>query len=311
MHLTGLHLLLTYQCTFECDHCFVWGSPWQNGTMTLSDIRRILQQATDLGTVKSIYFEGGEPFLYYAVMLEGVRMANRLGFQVGIVSNSYWATSEDDAVEWLRPLTGLIQDLSVSSDLYHWDERLSQQARNAAGAAENLGIPIGFISIAQPDGVQSGSAENTEPTGQIPAASPLSLSDSGIMYRGRAAEKLIDRAHRHPWEQFTECPHEDLREPGRVHVDPFGNLHICQGISIGNLYRTPLLEICETYAAESHSITGPLVKGGPAELVRKYGLLHEESYADACHLCFEARKNLRGRFKDILGPDQMYAEPDS
>ena len=33
--LSGLHLLLTYQCTFECDHCFGWGGPFQTGTMTL------------------------------------------------------------------------------------------------------------------------------------------------------------------------------------------------------------------------------------------------------------------------------------
>ena len=24
---SGLHLLLTYQCPFECDHCFVWETP--------------------------------------------------------------------------------------------------------------------------------------------------------------------------------------------------------------------------------------------------------------------------------------------
>ena len=57
MKLTGLHLLITYQCTFECDHCFVWGSPWQSGTMTLADIRNILQQAQTLDSVEWIYFE--------------------------------------------------------------------------------------------------------------------------------------------------------------------------------------------------------------------------------------------------------------
>ena len=65
MKLSGLHLLLTYQCNLECDHCFVWGSPWQTGTMTLQNIRHFLQQAKDISTIKSIYFEGGEPFLYY------------------------------------------------------------------------------------------------------------------------------------------------------------------------------------------------------------------------------------------------------
>ncbi len=42
--LSGLHLLLTYRCDMECDHCFVWGSPRSSGTMTLQDIREILKQ---------------------------------------------------------------------------------------------------------------------------------------------------------------------------------------------------------------------------------------------------------------------------
>ena len=103
MELTGLHLLLTYQCNLECDHCFTWGSPWQDGTMTLRDVRQILQQAEELGTVKWVYFEGGEPFLFYAVLLKGILEAASMGFQVGIVSNGYWATDVEDALEWLRP----------------------------------------------------------------------------------------------------------------------------------------------------------------------------------------------------------------
>jgi len=56
--LTGLHLLLTYQCNYECDHCFVWGSPSQKGVMTLAQVRAIYRQAQELGTVEWIYLEG-------------------------------------------------------------------------------------------------------------------------------------------------------------------------------------------------------------------------------------------------------------
>ncbi len=295
MKLTGLHLLLTYQCNLECDHCFVWGSPWQSGTMTLQNVREILKQARDLKTVRWIYFEGGEPFLYYATLVRGVQEAAKMGFRVGIVTNSYWATSLEDALEWLKPLAGLVQDLAVSSDLFHWSEKLSEQAKNARAAADKLGIPIGVISIAQPE------ATNAAYTmGKLPAG------ESGVMYRGRAAEKLAGRATQQPWTKFTECPHEDLREPGRVHVDPLGNLHICQGISLGNLFRMSLKEICETYNPDEHPIAGALLEGGPTELVRWYGLPHKKSYADACHLCYEARSALRGRFPEILKPDQMY-----
>ncbi len=86
MQLTGLHLLLTYQCTLKCDHCFTWGSPWQHGTMTLADIRGFLRQAKEVGGIERIAFEGGEPFLFYATLLEGTRAAAALGFEVSIVT---------------------------------------------------------------------------------------------------------------------------------------------------------------------------------------------------------------------------------
>jgi hypothetical protein len=145
MNLTGLHLLLTYQCTLACDHCFVWGSPWQRGVMTLADIHQIIDQASDLGTIKTIFFEGGEPFLYYATLLKGVQEVLRRGFSAGIVTNAYWATSEDDALEVLRPFAGLLGNLTVSSDLLHWSIPLSRQAQHAAHAAEILNIPTGMI----------------------------------------------------------------------------------------------------------------------------------------------------------------------
>ncbi len=138
MNLSGVHLLLTYHCNYECDHCFVWSGPTQVGTMSLEQIREILRQSKDLGTVEWIYFEGGEPFLFYAVLCKGVEMAARLGFKVGIVSNSYWATDGKDAEEYLRPFAGVVEDLSVSSDLYHANEKTSREAKNACTAAKNV-----------------------------------------------------------------------------------------------------------------------------------------------------------------------------
>ena len=298
MRLTGLHLLLTYECNLECDHCFVWGSPWQSGTMTLAQVREILRQGIELGTIEWIYFEGGEPFLYYAVLKKAVQEASEMGFRVGVVSNGYWATSKTDALEWLGPMAGLIQDLSLSSDLYHWDREHAELTQHALNAAEDLNIPFGAISIAQPEAFDAASA-----VGQLP------VGESSVMYRGRAAYQLAGRAAAHSWEEFTDCPYEDLREPGRVHVDPLGNLHICQGIVIGNLFEMPLTDICTSFQPEAHEITGPLLAGGPRELVLRYELPHEGFYADACHVCDHARRRLRKRFPEILAPDQMYADP--
>lgn len=290
VELSGLHLLLTYECTYECDHCFVWGSPGQSGTMRLADIYEILRQATALGTAEWIYFEGGEPFLYYPILVTGVEEAAARGFQVGIVTNSYWATGVEDAKAWLAPLQGLVQDLSVSSDLYHGREMVSQQARNAYHAAEQLEIPIGTISVAQPDEEDSSLAP--------------------LMFRGRAAETLAPSASHHPWQTFEACPYEDLDDPARAHIDYAGNVHLCQGISLGSVFHTPLIEICARYDPDVHPIVGPMLEGGPAELARRYGIPAKKTYADACHLCYETRLNLRQRFPGILAPDQVYGPPE-
>lgn len=166
MEITGLHLLLTYQCNFECDHCFVWGSERQTGTMTTRDIELILDQATDTGTVEWIYFEGGEPFLHYDTLLSGVQAAAVAGFKTGIVTNAAWA----DSVE---------------------------QARR-------------------------------------------------------------------------------------------------------------LREIFEGYDPDAHPVTGPLLRGGPAELARANDVTCRPGYADACHLCYETRRHLRQRYPEELAPGQVY-----
>ena len=295
MQLTGLHLLITYQCNLECDHCFVWSSPWQTGTMSLANINNILHQAKDLGTIEWIYFEGGEPFLYYAPLLNGIQQAAAMGFKVGVVSNGYWAISEEDARAWLSPFSGLIQDLTISNDLYHWNESIDKYVANIMKVALELEIPLGIIQVAQPE-----ARDATPAVGQLPSG------ESAIMYRGRAAANLSARAKPTAWDELTECPYEDLRDPGRIHVDPFGNLHLCQGISLGNMFETPLTELCAGYTPESHAIAGPLLSGGPAQLVKQYAVPHEDAYADACHLCYQSRLALREEFPQILTPDQMY-----
>ncbi len=295
MTLSGLHLLLTYKCNFECDHCFVWGSPQQDDTMTLRQIRSILDQAGELESMEWIYFEGGEPFLYYAPLVRAVRMAFERGFRVGIVTNAYWATDVEDALEYLRPLGGLVQDLSISNDTFHGGEENQPYARNARDAAERLAIPAGTICIAEPDNPDAPSV-----SGQIPPG------EYAVRFRGRAAARLAGPVARHPWRQFTDCPFEDLRDPGRVHVDALGYLHICQGISIGNLFETPLKQLCESYDPDAHPVVGPLLAGGPAELARRFDIVVGETYADACHLCYRTRRALRSRLPALLVPDAMY-----
>lgn len=299
MDLRGLHLLLTYTCTYECDHCFVCSSPRSEGVMPTSLIHSAISQAKELGTVSEIYIEGGEPFLYYPILLESVLFASSLGFEVGIVSNAYFGSSVEDAMIWLRPFSRIPNVyLSISKDCFHQnDETPNSTAVNVIKAAERLRIGVDSITIEPPF-----SAENGNNPGEP-------IIGGNVRYRGRAVETLTDsQLPRHSWETFTECPDEDFEAVGRLHLDCFGKLWACQGITVGNLNDKPLAEIVDSYDPAANPITACLMKRGPAELVREFELPLKDSYHDACHLCYLARKQLRTKFPEILTPANVYNE---
>lgn len=296
--LNGIHFLLSYMCNYECDHCFLYCSPSSKGTFTLKQIKQVLDEAVKIGSIEWIYWEGGEPFLYYPLMLEGMKLARERGFKNGIVTNSYWATDTDDAELWLSPISKLgIADFSVSDDTFHYEDRSENLSKYARIAANNLNMPTGAITIEEPE-VEEGIEKEQE------KGTPI--IGGGTMFRGRAVDKLIEGLPTRPWQSLKECPYEDLTGLGRVHVDCFGNTQICQGLSIGNFLEKPLSDLISEYSPEKHPICCPLIKGGPAQLVKEHNLEHEEEYVDECHLCYLARKALLDKFPQYLGPRQVY-----
>jgi len=295
--LTGIHFLLTYKCIYECDHCFVYSSPNAEGTFTFDQFSETLDEAEKMGTIEWIYLEGGEPFLYYPLLIDCTRAAVSRGFKTGIVTNAYFATSVKDAQRWLMPLKELnIADLSISDDRLHSGDIADSPASIAIQAAKKLGLSVNSISIDEP----------MIKTCEIPRAKGEPVTGGDVMFRGRAADKLAKDLPGIKAIEFDECRFEELEAPERVHVDAFGNVQVCQGISIGNMRQEPLSDIIKRYDAKKHPIVKYILAGGPALLAQHYQTNIEENYVDACHLCYETRKQLLDYFPSCLAPKQVY-----
>ncbi len=293
---SSVHFLFTYACLFECDHCFLFCSPSSKGTFTHKQLAKVFLDFKNIDTLSFVYFEGGEPFLYYAQILEGIRMAKEMGLKTGIVTNGYWATSVADAELWLRPLLELgISDISISNDLFHYGEEQENLALNALKALNRLKLPGDSICIDKPSITDEKDQEKGAP-----------VVGGGVMFRGRATETLTEGLPTKHWNEFTECPYEDLENPQRVHLDAYGHVHICQGLSMGNIWKIPLSKLTLEYDGKTHPICGPLIKGGPAQLAREFNMFEEEKFIDHCHLCFTVRKALVEKFPEYLGPKQVY-----
>ncbi len=298
MILDGIHFILTYTCNFRCDHCFLYCGPDSGGTFTIDQISQVLHESQKIGTVEWIYYEGGEPFLYFPLLTESIRRAHEMDFKVGVVTNAYGALAEEDAELWLRPLKDAgVSFLSISDDSLHYGSEKPTPASIAIKVAERLGIATAAICIDKPEVKlqQSEGAEKGRP-----------VVGGDVKFRGRAVEKLVENLPYRPRKELCECPYEDLVSPSRVHLDVYGNVQICQGISMGNCWKTPLSQMVQEYDARKHPICGPLIRGGPIRLVEEYNLDLDDEYVDECHLCYVARVALLDRFPEYLAPRQAY-----
>jgi hypothetical protein len=289
----GLHILLTYECNFTCDHCFLYCRPDSPGTFTFHQLHQLCEEVQTIPELTWVYFEGGEPFLYYPLMVKGISIMRDAGMKTGVVTNAYWATTVEDARIWLDPLKHLgISDLSLSDDAFHFEIE-DNEAKRALQAAKAMNIPVNTICLDEPT-VKKGQKKGEPVIG------------GGVMLRGRAVETLIEGLPTRRYDAFTECPHETLEDPQRVHVDCYGNVHLCQGLSMGNMWKTPLSTVFQTYDPLAHPICGPLIEGGPARLAETYDVPHENSYVDACHFCYLMRLALLDVFPEYLAPRQVY-----
>ena len=292
--LDGIHFLVTYRCTYACDHCFVWGSPEAEGTMTLAQLTSVIDQAAACG-VEAVYFEGGEPTLAYPIVLAAAAHARRRGLEWGMVSNCYWATSVEDAKVWLAPFVDLgISDLSLSSYAYFVEDADEDRLRCAALAAQELGLPMAVLEV--------GAAACLDVPGLC-----LGEDVGEIMCKGRAAVELAPGRAARPPETLVTCPFEEFAEPGRAHLGCDGELQICQGISAGNVLADGLAAVLEGYDPARRPVVAEILAGGPWALAQAYGHAPRRAlFADECHLCYEVRSALRERFPDVLAPAQCY-----
>lgn len=291
--LESLHFLLTYNCNLQCRHCFLHCGPRAGGTFTLEQVSAVLDQALELGSIRSVCFEGGEPTLDFPLLLAALDQARQRGLGGGIVTNAHWAGSVANAKSVLAPLKEVgLNSITLSDDALHYGSGQGSHRHHVEEAARELGMKAGTICVESP--VVRTDADGTTHLG------------GGVMFRGRAAHELVGDLPRRPWQSLDRCTHEKLDSSSRVHLDCFGNVHLCQGLCMGNLWQRPLKQLVADYRPQEHPIVGPLLRGGPAQLVREHRLSPEAGYVDECHLCYQARRALRARFPELLAPAQVY-----
>jgi Radical SAM superfamily/4Fe-4S single cluster domain len=296
--LSTIHLLLTYKCPLRCDHCYVFGSPKNEGHFTYTQVNHLLNQAKQVSSIEWIIFEGGEPFLFYPLLLKSVQKANKLGFKVGVFTNGFFARTEAAAARYLLPLAKQkLNAIVISNDRYHYNTLGDTPALRAGRTALSLGIPVNWKNIhIQAEQTLSLSEDTTSTAGEnVP-----------LMMVGRAVENLASRFPEVDPNTLTNCPNKCINNPDRLSIDATGNVQLCPGLAIGNVWKSSLSEIINQYDPSKHPICGPLISGGPLQLSKSHSFQPAGQFIDSCHLCYATRKFLVSRYPEYLAPNLVY-----
>lgn len=298
MKLSNLHILLTYNCSLRCKHCYVFSGPRAAGKISLSQISRILNESRNLTNLGLIYFGGGEPFTQYPLLLKAVNYARQRGFKVGVETNGYFARSVDTGIRYLRPLADMgISEICISNDFLHYKDPGSSPAKRALEAAQKLNIATKWAYISQP-GMGILDIENTN--------SAVEVLEPRLMFTGRAAETMLEDLPSSSWNSFNRCPIGDLDQSDQYYIDAYGYVQVCPGIAIGNAWERPLHHLIEEFDSRRHMIVQSLLDGGPSKLIQNVAVQPDMEYVDACHCCYSIRRELIDQYPEQLAPRQVY-----
>ncbi len=137
--LSNIGLMLTYRCTIACPHCIVNAGPNRTEEITVHQAGDWIHQIAGYrdGRIKGLALTGGEPFCNPESLSTISSLAESLGLTVSAVTNAFWASSKQQALETLERLPA-VKLLSFSTDIYHQRSIPLERIGNAVWAAERL-----------------------------------------------------------------------------------------------------------------------------------------------------------------------------
>jgi len=245
-----------------------------------------------------VYFGGGEPFTQYPLLLNSIQRARKMGYDVGVETNGYFARTIDTGIRFLKPLAEMgVNDIRISIDRFHYKNPEKSPANKAMDAARELGLPNTVVRISFP---------NEQAIGQKSPGKCYSLDEPRLIFSGRAAESLSAGRKTFRSEHFSECPRDDLTSPDRLYIDAYGFVQICPGIAIGNIHENTLKQIIDGFHLHKNFIVRVLDEQGPSGLLQRTNLSSDKRFVDACHCCYTARLALLDKYPESLGPPQVY-----
>ena len=318
-------LILSYQCSNNCQHCLYACSPQWKEWISKEDLLLILdniQQNSQYLT--GIHIAGGEAFLNPDLLQFAIEEAVKRDIPIEYVeTNAFWAW-EDDKTEavLIRMREAGLRSLLVSVSPFHLEFISPERTKRAIRIGQKVFGPGNVLIYTRYFYEQFEELDETleipfedyvEAVGQEDAAMTIA-SEYSLIPNGRAATRLAPLFNKQPAAAFfRDTCRKELSNPHHIHIDCYGNYiaGLCAGISLGD--GKNLSELYRGIDLSRKPLITHLLEGGVESLYRwaveTHGFREDsEGYIAKCHLCLSIRKFLvdEGCSFEELAPRQFY-----
>jgi MoaA/NifB/PqqE/SkfB family radical SAM enzyme len=321
MNIRGMDFLLTFKCPSQCKHCSYRAGPKQEGCMNSADMEMWLAELVDTQPIRSCTFHGGEPFLYFEILKEGLEKARERGIhERWVITNGYWAETRIIAEEKLRELKEYgLTCITFSVDAFHQEYIPFDNVKTGLVAATQLGfdtIAVDSYYIVSKDYNDTYNKITTKVIDNLNKLPGVDFFQYPISFEGRAADYLTEDVQLRQGIPGGRCRFPrwlggDYQNPQTVEIDYEGNVTLCPGICIGNAKKRFLTDVIENYDYRNHPIMRIVAEEGPLglfKLAEAKGYKGARNFVNECHLCYEVRRFLRTVYPQYLTPAGCYEE---
>ena len=285
-----LAILMTARCNAACSHCSTSCGPRRDEHLSRDELFALMDQSMALSPDQADHefmLSGGEPFLDYDLLLALVAHGKNRGASVTCVTNGYWASSHERALELLAPLQAAgLTALAVSSSRFHQPYIKPRRVERVLAAARELGLHCTLKYVR----VRSDEASEAEVRQWALQAGAAVVQDFPLLPHLRDGKSLPEEEYlREPGLPQGRCPAPVLT------VGETGVAYACSSpgarvglLKLGDIRRQPLDQIQNRfYLGGAQQL---LRQHGPAYFARAIEARGEDgrlrrAYCGECDLC--------------------------
>ena len=307
LNVDRLEFAVTYRCNSNCEHCNVKHKKKMNKPIDKYLAVEIVNKISKKYHPQSIMTFGGEPLLHPEIVCAIHNEAKKSGISKRqVITNGYWFNDKDKVSEIVKQLKAAgVNNILVSVDAFHQEYIPLDIVKNTV---ETL-IKEGFKVIKwNPCWVVNENHNNQynivtkNILKELDSLQIESASGNIVCPEGSTIENLSTYM---PVKQYLpkgrceEMPYTDpLDSITSISIEPNGDVKICRGFSIGNVFKADIIDILENYNPYANpEMRIILEKGieGLMELGKKSGIKPlVEDYYSICQMCISIRGQLKG-----------------